>query len=576
MSAPAIAAAPPPSDTRALDAAVARLGEAAPGWAKASLADRIALARSMLAGVDRVAERFARAACDAKGIPFDVPAAGEEWLGGPYVTARFLNQVIRTLTALAKDGAPPIPEVRQDAEGRAVAKVFPAVWTDVVLLSFVRGEVVFEEGVRPADVRGEAAPFHHHPDHQGVVSLVLGAGNINSIPPTDAIQKLFHEGKTCLVKLNPVNAYLGPILEDAFRDAVARNLLAFAYGAGDVGAYLVQHPGVGEVHITGGERTHQAIVWGPPGAERDARLARNAPLLQKPISSELGCVSPTLVVPGDWDDASLAFQAESVAGMVTYNSAFNCTSARVLLTPRGWKLREKFLGLVEAAMAKTPARAPYYPGARESYAAAVRGRADVRTVGGRPPDGTEPTLPWTIVRGLDPGTRDPAFEQELFCPVLFEVPIASEDPADFLAQAVAFSNDRLFGTLSANLVVHPRTTKDPALAPLVHRAIRDLRYGTVAVNCWTGYAFGFGTTPWGGFPGATLRDPQSGLGLVHNNLMLSRAEKAVIWHPVRHLVKPPILPSHRATHLLGRQLTKLESSGSLLPLLPITAAVLRA
>jgi aldehyde dehydrogenase (NAD(P)+) len=338
----------------------------------------------------------------------------------------------------------------------------------------------------------------------------------------------------------------------------------------------VGHPGVGEVHITGGERTHQAIVWGPPGPERDARLARNVPLLAKPISSELGCVSPTLVVPGDWDDASLAFQAESVAGMVTYNSAFNCTSARVLLTPRGWKLREKFLSLVEAAMAKTPARVPYYPGAREAYALAVRGRGDVRTVGGRPAGGDGARLPWTIVRGLDAGSRDPAFEQELFCPVLFEVPIGSEDPAEYLAQAVAFSNDRLFGTLSANVIVHPRTTKDPALSPLVERALRDLRHGTVAVNCWTGYAFGFGTTPWGGFPGATLRDPQSGLGVVHNNLMLAGVEKAVIWHPVRHLVKPPIFPSHRATHRIARALTRLESSGSLLTLAPITAAVLRA
>ncbi|MFO0584724.1 MAG: aldehyde dehydrogenase family protein [Anaeromyxobacter sp.] len=574
MTASALAAdraSAPTSDTHALDAAVARLGEAAPAWARAPLADRIALARSMLAGMDRVAERFARAACEAKGIPFDTPAAGEEWLGGPYVTARFLRQVIRTLEALAGDGAPPIPSVEEGPDGRAIAKVFPAVWSDVVLLSLVRGDVRFQEGVKASEVRERAAPFHRRRDHDGVVSLVLGAGNINSIPPTDAIQKLFHEGKTCLVKLNPVNAYLGPILEDAFRDAVARNLLAFAYGGGDVGAYLVQHPGVGEVHITGGERTHQAIVWGPPGPERDARMARNAPLLTKPITSELGCVSPTLVVPGDWDDATLAFQAESVAGMVTYNSAFNCTSARMLLTPRGWRLREKFLGLVEAAMARTPARRPYYPGAHDAYARATAGRADVRRAGG-----AEGTLPWTIVRGLDAGAPDPAFAEELFCPVLFEVPVGGEDPAQYLADAVAFSNDRLFGTLSANVVAHPRSLSDPAVGPLVERALRDLRHGTVALNCWTGYAFGFGTTPWGGFPGATLRRPESGLGVVHNNLMLEGVEKAIIRHPARHLVKPPIFPSHRATHLLGRALTRLESSGSLATLLPITGAVLRS
>jgi aldehyde dehydrogenase (NAD(P)+) len=278
-----------------------------------------------------------------------------------------------------------------------------------------------------------------------------------------------------------------------------------------------------------------------------------------------------MVVPGAWDDATLAFQAESVAGMVTYNSGFNCTSARVLLTPRGWKLRDRFLGLVEAAMARTPARRPYYPGAREKYAQALAGRSDVRTVGGG-----EGTLPWTIVRGLDARGPDVAFEQELFCPVLFEVPIGSEDPLEFLTQVTAFANDRLFGTLSANLVVHPRSLRDPAVGPAVHRALRELRYGSIGVNLWTGYAFGLGTTPWGGFPGATLEDPQSGLGVVHNNLMLPRVEKAVIWHPVRHLVKPPIFPSHRGTHILGRSLTALETGGSLTALAGVTRGVLRA
>jgi aldehyde dehydrogenase (NAD(P)+) len=222
-------------------------------------------------------------------------------------------------------------------------------------------------------------------------------------------------------------------------------------------------------------------------------------------------------------------------------------------------------------MARTPPRVPYYPGARERYAEAIAGRGDVRTVGGG-----EGTLPWTLVCGLDASSSDPVFGRELFCPVLFEVPIASGDPVEFLARAVDFSNDRLFGTLSANLVVHPSTLRDPATGPEVHRAIRRLRHGTVAVDCWTGYAFGFGTTPWGGFPGATLERPQSGLGLVHNNLMLTGVEKTVVWHPVRHPVKPPIFPSHRATHRIGRSLTYLESSGSLATLGGVTLGVLRS
>ena len=35
----------------------------------------------------------------------------------------------------------------------------------------------------------------------------------------DVLTKMFNEGKVCILKMNPVNAYLGPFLEEAFADA---------------------------------------------------------------------------------------------------------------------------------------------------------------------------------------------------------------------------------------------------------------------------------------------------------------------------------------------------------------------
>ena len=46
--------------------------------------------------------------------------------------------------------------------------------------------------------------------------LVLGAGNVSSIPATDTISKVFQEGQVVLLKMNPVNEYLGPIFERLF------------------------------------------------------------------------------------------------------------------------------------------------------------------------------------------------------------------------------------------------------------------------------------------------------------------------------------------------------------------------
>ena len=558
------------TEQRRLDEAIARLQGAAPRWARAPVPERIALARSMLRGTIRTAERAVAAACAAKRIPPDAPQAGEEWTSGPYVTARVLRQLAHSLAMLARNGNTPVGRLAETVDGRQSVRVFPATRQDALLFPGVSAEVHLEEGVDEAALNETRARFYKAPTHGGRVCLVLGAGNVNSIPPTDVAAKLFNEGKVCVLKMNPLNAYLGPLLEEAFSAAIEQDLLAVVYGGPAEGSYLAYHPGVAEVHITGSDRTHDLLVWGPPGPERAERMARGRPLLAKEITSELGNVSPVLVVPGPWDAATLRAQAESVAGMVTHNASFHCTSGKMLVTPRGWRHRDAFLAGVEHFMALLPARAAWYPGALDRYRTLTEGRAAVRRVGHG-----EDALPWTLVTGLDPDSKDPAFSTEPFCSILSETSVGSEDPVEYLDRAVDFANERLWGTLSANLVVHPRTLADPSLRAATERAIRRLRYGTVAVNVWTGYGFAFGTTPWGAYPGAALTDIQSGRGFVHNTLMLERVEKIVVRHPARPLVKPPYFPSHRTANLLGRRLLELEARGSWFALPGVVAAGVR-
>lgn len=543
-----------PTSQQALDAAVARVKEAAPGWARASLRERLDLARELLRGTARTAERATRLACEAKGIGWDTPQAGEEWISGPYVTLRLLRLTIEALTLLGRNGNTPVGPLGEAADGRLTVRVFPHDLKDRALFMGVTGEVHLETGMDEAALHERRAAFHRRPDHDGRTCLVLGAGNINSIPPTDVLQKLLNEGKTCVLKMNPLNAYLGPVLEEAFAAAVARGLVAVVYGAAAEGAHLAAHPGVDEIHITGSDKTHDLLVWGPPGPEREARKARGEPLLAKEVTSELGCVSPVLVVPGPWDERRLAFQAESVAGMVTHNASFNCNAAKLLVTPRGWRHRGRFLDLVMAAMERAPARLAWYPGAPERHRRLTEGRAGVRTSPARPG-----TLPWTLVPGLDAAAADPAFDTEPFCSILSETSVGSEDPVEFLAEATRFANERVWGTLSASLVIHPATAADPAAGAAVERAVAELRYGCVTLNVWPGYAFAFGTTPWGAYPGARLDDIQSGRGFVHNALMLDGVVKSVVRHPSVTFPKPPYFPSHRSAHRLGQGLVRLES-----------------
>src|SRR4029434_1166499 len=97
-----------------------------------------------------------------------------------------------------------------------------------------------------------------------------------------------------------------------------------------------------------------AIVWGEAGPERERRMAADDPLLAKPISSELGNVSPVRIVHHTYSDAELWFQARNVVTMVFNNASFNCNAAKMLITAKGWPQRSKFLDMVAQAFAQAP------------------------------------------------------------------------------------------------------------------------------------------------------------------------------------------------------------------------------
>jgi aldehyde dehydrogenase (NAD(P)+) len=349
----------------------------------------------------------------------------------------------------------------------------------------------------------------------------------------DVASKMFIEGMVCVLKMNPVNEWVGPYLERALQPLVSRGYLRIVYGGAEVGSLLVNHPLVDDVHITGSDRTHDLIVWGPPGPERDRRIAARDPLLRVPITSELGNVSPVAILPYAYSDEELAFQARNVVSMVFNNGSFNCNAAKMLVTPKGWPQRTRFLDLVAEGLTAAPTRRAYYPGAFDRYRTLLSGHPEAQRFG----QGGDEKLQWALVPGLDAGNeREPLFRTEPFCGLLSETSIASTDPVEFVTEATRFMNDRLWGTLNAMLVVPPKLEAEPEVKAAVDRAVLDLRYGTVAINHWPALGYAFGTTPWGGHPSATLENIQSGLGWVHNTFMLDGIDKAVVRGPL--VVKP--------------------------------------
>jgi hypothetical protein len=487
---------------------------------------------------------------------------GEEWLGGPLITVRTLRFTLKSLEDVAAGKKPQLKpgSVRTMANGQVAVKVFPQDKWDPLLFKDFEAEVWMEPGVTEASLAKTQAVFYDEVNPTGKVALVLGAGNVASIGPLDVIYKLFVEGQVCLLKMNPVNEYLGPFVEEACAELVQRGFLHVVYGGADVGAYLCEHDGIDEIHITGSDKTHDAIVYGV-GAEGVARKQADDRKIDKRITSELGNVSPVIVVPGQWSQSDLDFHAENIATQLANNGAFNCNAARVIITHKQWPQRQQFLDALSAAFARIPQRYPYYPGAHDRFSLFVgsaEGEGKVKLFG-KNGDGF---LPWALVPDVDSkDSENILFKQESFCGVQCETALDAADVGEFIAKAVVFCNETVWGTLNAAILIHPDTERQHKKQ--LDRAIEDLRYGSVVVNHWPALAYGFGVTTWGAYPGHTYQDIQSGIGVVHNAFLFDKAQKSVIHGPFRVFPRPPWFVTNRQTHNIAPRLVDFEMNPGL-------------
>ncbi len=542
-----------------LDSAVEDLRRHRHAWAALGLGERLALLAALRHAFRRLADRWVAASREIEGIAGSGAFHGEEWLAGPYCVLRNLRLLEESLADLAEGRPPRIPgPVTRRPDGRAVARIFPGSLWDRVFFPGVTAEVWMEPGVTPETLAAAQAAAYREAGSgpvPGRVALVLGGGNVSSIGPMDTLFKLFAEKQVVLYKSHPVQDRLGPLFEEAFGPLIDGGFVRVVYGGADVGTYLVHHPGVDEVHMTGSDRTYEAIVFGP-GEDGARRRREGRPQLDKPVTAELGNVSPVIVVPGPWSDGEVAYQAENVVSMLTNNAGFNCNAARVVVTHAGWARRDDLLAAMRRVLASTPTRPAFYPGAAERCERFLAAHPDGERFGA--PAAGE--LPWVLLPGLDAGREDDiAFRTEAFSSVFGETALAAPSAARFVDRAVEFCNERLWGTLNVTLIVHPDALRDPETAAAVDRALADLRYGTVSINHWAAVGYALASPPWGSIPGQTPADIQSGTGWVHNTFLFDRPEKTVVRSPFRVWPKPPWFVSHQTAGALAHDLAAFEA-----------------
>ena len=530
-----------------------------------SLQRRIDLCNACIAAVQSVVDEWVHVGAQIKRGSGNTSVMAEELLTGPLIAVRLLRLLRDTFEDFITHGFSRLPtlhpvETYSSMRRRVRVPIFPTrQLEDKWLFPGVSAEAVLLSE-SPWKTRHAAFLDMIYATKVNRICAVLVAGNVSSVPFSDTVHKALVLGTQVILKMNPVNTALTTVFQKAFAPLIAVGLLAIVEGDSQLGAELVEHAGVDEVHLTGSLATYNRIVWGATPTEQLERMRREDPKLRKPVTSELGNVSPWIIAPGKYTARQLRSQACHVAASITNNVGFNCLATRVIVTSSAWRQRDEFLRLVREAMQATPVRNAYYPGAVDRYEQFTGQRVEPDQNG---------ALPWSLLESKSPDQDPMLFTEESFAPVCVETMILSDMGEDFFLKASEFCNHRLMGSLCASITVPnngPMTQ-----AKQLNQCIDRLRYGCVCVNQWSGLAYSLLTPGWGGSPlhkiessgvGSTP-STESGQGFVHNTYLLDGLEKSIVRGPLVDWIRPVWFPSHRYPLELGRALFDFYASDSL-------------
>jgi len=557
------------SDTIEIDHVIDQLQLRKDDWVRLKLWDRIAILDEIRTDLIPIMDRWVEQELVAKGNPAGSGGEAEEWVILATVF-RAIRKLRNSLVEIEKYGQPKFPgSPVTRGDGQVIVRVFPKTLDDRALFPGVTGEVWMEPGVSAEEVIETQAQPYHDNTLDGKVALVLGAGNAAILPVADMLHKLFVELQVVILKLNPVNAHMGPLLEEGFRALIKRGYLRIVYGGAEIGSYLCNHPGIGELHMTGSDKTYETIVFGS-GEEGRRNKSQRKPKMLKRFTAELGNVSPVIVIPGPWTNREIQQQARYISTWLVANAGFACLTPRVIIQYAGWRHRVHFMDAIGQVLKQVPTRKAYYPGAHQRHAEFIAQHPEAHQFGSKSGE----HLPWTLISNIAPSrTHDICFQSEAFCGLCAETGLDAPSIPIFLDQAVEFANETLWGTLSATLIVHPASLRDPAVATAVDRAINRLRYGTVSTNILAYYSAYLMGTPWGAFPANDIYNIQSGVGKTFNTMMFAHPSKSVVRAPFKRLEPTEVMSMHAVE--LCKKLAQFEAVPSVRSLMGLGLLALR-
>ena len=141
---------------------------------------------------------------------------------------------------------------------------------------------LLEAGIDEPRHRAASELLPDENDPKGEVSSVLGAGNVSSIPPMDALYKMFVDGQRLRAQDEPGQRVGGAVFRaGALRRSSRESSCASSTAAATSARTSASTPASTTFTSPAPTRPHDRIVWGPPGPEQERRRRENDPLLKK-------------------------------------------------------------------------------------------------------------------------------------------------------------------------------------------------------------------------------------------------------------------------------------------------------
>ena len=264
------------------------------------------------------------------------------------------------------------------------------------------------------------------------------------------------------------------IAEIAHMAGVPRGVLQVLPGGGSqVGEPLGRHMDVDMVTFTGSTETGRRFLH----YAADSNL--------KKVVLECGGKNPAVVLE---DAENLDHVAEHVVNAAFWNMGENCSAASRLIVHKA--VKPALMERIAARLRDWKTGDPLDP---SNHLGALIDAEHCAKVAGYLRKGDAPEGPYVTPKVYDVERGEALAREEVFGPILSVIEVASTE------EAIALANDTTYGLTASVFTANARTAI---------RAAREIRAGTVTVNC---YGEGDISTPFGGYK-------QSGFGGRDNGL----------------------------------------------------------